>query len=754
MEFITWTSDIAFFKLYYYHYTVGKVQNMKWMSVVIGFITLFTLSVLAHAKTDSLFNVTLNVNTLSVKPTINHNYTQAGIKIANLGGQIVSGCIPNANGYCIFSASPQNSAQIILKNIQSPMDIILCLNGISQLSCEKYQFTNSTQFSPVLSGVRITIDGVTAANAGIKITSSGNSISNGCTLTTNGYCIFSVSENSPANIYLDNLQTNMNIELCLNGDVPSGCQPFVLNNPITLYTGTKYGNVLYSTNGGTTSWTQVMQPGGNLPFGLFLLPVSSVYNLYLGGQNGSLEVSTDGGNSWANAGAQPDGSAVISVYAVSPTELYVGTNSGNVAYTLNSGESWTITSPPDSSNPVIGIGYDSTGGYIYAATYNGLFTCLKSTCTSWTQIPISSGSDTGSGIQSLFFINATNYYVGVQFPHTVLYQNYEGTWTAPSHGVDGSPTALFVIPNNPISDSYVYVGTQNEHFYWSTLNLPSPTGSWSGFIEPGVVDSVAGNNSTIYLGMSNGLILQSPNDITNWQITAPTFTPLSVLPGGNLNYGFTIGPSGNWYVGGTNGAVIVSGNQGLTWTANSSIPSQGSSVNQVVEANGYVYATGQNFGLCSTPLPLQDNSNWSCNTNGVVSTQALFVAGTTPYVSVGNALYILSAGSLVQQGNIIGSASIIWSLYIDAQGVIYAGTDQGIYQSFDNGATWSGTPQPPTTTPSLAVYSLYVNNGSIYAGASDNNLYVSSDGGNTWVATSNQPDGSSVLSLAITTSSN
>lgn len=80
---------------------------MKLLSAMRGFIILLSLAS-SYANAAPLFNTSLSGYTISVTPTVNHNYTEAGIKISSANNQPVSGCTPNANGYCIFSTSPQH----------------------------------------------------------------------------------------------------------------------------------------------------------------------------------------------------------------------------------------------------------------------------------------------------------------------------------------------------------------------------------------------------------------------------------------------------------------------------------------------------------------------------------------------------------------------------------------------------------------------------------------------------------------------
>lgn len=81
-----------------------------------------------------------------------------------------------------------------------PINIILCLNGEGPLSCQNY-----TVYQPRLT-INTTIPNHTYAVAGIKISSTRVAVTNieGCISYSNGFCLFSVSNTQPANIFINN----------------------------------------------------------------------------------------------------------------------------------------------------------------------------------------------------------------------------------------------------------------------------------------------------------------------------------------------------------------------------------------------------------------------------------------------------------------------------------------------------------------------------------------------------------------------
>lgn len=77
----------------------------------------------------------------------------------------------------------------------APISMILCLNGNGPLSCQTYT-TSAINLS-----ITTTIPNHTYPNAGIKINTPGYSLK-GCTLNSNGYCLFAVSNTNAATVSL------------------------------------------------------------------------------------------------------------------------------------------------------------------------------------------------------------------------------------------------------------------------------------------------------------------------------------------------------------------------------------------------------------------------------------------------------------------------------------------------------------------------------------------------------------------------
>jgi hypothetical protein len=74
------------------------------------------------------------------------------------------------------------------------INITLCLNGHGPLSCQDYNITALNL------NIRTTAPNHTYPSVGIRLNTPGYSLSNGCNTTTDGYCLFSVSDTTASAI--------------------------------------------------------------------------------------------------------------------------------------------------------------------------------------------------------------------------------------------------------------------------------------------------------------------------------------------------------------------------------------------------------------------------------------------------------------------------------------------------------------------------------------------------------------------------
>ena len=115
-------------------------MNIKYLKLIIGVILyIITNSIFAQPASGLLFNISSVGHSLNIKTTFaNQSYPHAGIKIKSNQFSIGSGCLPAANGYCIFPANSSSAHTIVLNGSANAVDAVVCLNGLGPASCQNY----------------------------------------------------------------------------------------------------------------------------------------------------------------------------------------------------------------------------------------------------------------------------------------------------------------------------------------------------------------------------------------------------------------------------------------------------------------------------------------------------------------------------------------------------------------------------------------------------------------------------------------
>jgi ligand-binding sensor domain-containing protein len=162
-----------------------------------------------------------------------------------------------------------------------------------------------------------------------------------------------------------------------------------------------------------------------------------------------------------------------------------------------------------------------------------------------------------------------------------------------------------------------------------------------------------------------------------------------------------------------------------------------SSVSQAVfslTVNGsYIFAGTQN-GILLSP---NNGMSWSASTNGFPPYTSIFTIGVSgsnilasnhtggSYIAVNNngAMWTPLTGSLTTN-----------SVYAFATsgGIFFAGTDDGVFRSTDNGISWA--PARNGLPPYIAIFCLKGNDSTLFAGTFDSGMYRSTDKGNNWTS--------------------
>jgi|GEM_PF-3889605 len=137
-------------------------------------IILLFVSFSSHAQLGNLFNVNMTGSMATITPTIpNHLYPQAGILILTPGFTVVNSgivCTFADNSYCLFPVSSSQPKQFTIAGaVARNLEISLCLNGASAISCQTY----IAPFNPMLATLQFLQSGVPISQLSLAPGASG-----------------------------------------------------------------------------------------------------------------------------------------------------------------------------------------------------------------------------------------------------------------------------------------------------------------------------------------------------------------------------------------------------------------------------------------------------------------------------------------------------------------------------------------------------------------------------------------------------
>ncbi len=467
----------------------------------------------------------------------------------------------------------------------------------------------------------------------------------------------------------------------LGGGLPAqAATDLVLNpaNPSTLYAaigrifGSPDNGVYRSTDGGAT-WSRL---GGGLPttnVGRISLAISPsqpsrLYALVTrpadaaGGGASTLGAyrTDDGGSTWT---ALPVGSiqssygwylCVVSVHPTNPDTVFMG--GLNLVRSTNAGASWSTVTPPHVD--LHALAWDAAGRLL--AGDDGGVHRSPNLGSSWVSLNQGLGSiQFYAGVSS--HPTDHNGMLGGAQDNGSSRRNSSGSWTAVLGG-DGGWTQID--PTNPLRMFAEYQGTGN--LYRSTNGGASFSFSGSGisggdrncFLPPYEIDP--SNPSRMLYGTHR--IYESLNGGTNWTAVSGDLTT-----GTGAIRALAIAPSDPdvVYVATNDGNVAVSFDRGRNFVQRASgMPGWPRVTRELIvhpsDANTVFLAVSA-FGADQIRRSTDAGATWQV------------LDGDLPDVPV-NVLALDNRTS---------------------PGTIYAGTDQGLYRSWDDGATWHRIPRFP-----------------------------------------------------------
>ena len=155
-------------------------------------------------------------------------------------------------------------------------------------------------------------------------------------------------------------------------------------------------------------------------------------------------------------------------------------------------------------------------------------------------------------------------------------------------------------------------------------------------------------------------------------------------------------------------------------------------------SNGDVQYSNNNGNSWATTLTQPDGSQ----VDGIsVTTNGTIYAGTAHNVEI-SSNHGTTWSATTPPDVIFGTDSLFL-----ANGPLYVSSAQEVKISYDNGVSWNTTSTNPDGS---TVWSIFVASTTIYTGTDNGNVVISTDNGNSWTPTPAQPDGSSVHGIFVT----
>ena len=233
----------------------------------------------------------------------------------------------------------------------------------------------------------------------------------------------------------------------------------------------------------------------------------------------------------------------------------------------------------------------------------------------------------------------------------------------------GASGGIYHLPDGEQTWDYIYSGLANDFLF------PSLTAAYSMAVSA---------DGTVFAGTNDG-VLRSVDQGTTWE-------PANAGLSGTLVHALAGHPNGHLFAGTHGGGIFRSQENGAGWTQ-LNLPNEHINALLVDETNGHIFAGTNGGGVIRS---LDGGGNWASADNGLEDAASLFV----------------------------------WSLAINADGHLFAGTDAGVFRSQDKGVNWqpANTGLPTMGIPSLAIDA----DGTVFAGTWSAGVFRSTDHGESW----------------------
>ena len=496
-----------------------------------------------------------------------------------------------------------------------------------------------------------------------------------------------------------------------------------------MYVGTIDEGVLFSNDNGAT-WTTKNGSGATALGVRNISCIETAGNNVFVGTGVGFFYSTDNGSTWAIANNGLLNTDVKCI-AAKDTNIYIGTGNGVYKTSLNS-MNWAainttgLTRTDIRSIAVYG-GDTILAGTTSTGTDGGIYRWTNG--TSWTKTY--NHHINNKYISSIVIFNDT-VYVGKQSNGVARSINRGGSFTdLTTTGLTSQEIrALAVTPGNTLYAASVQTGT-SFNIGGLYRYVPGTTPTWiriDTFTNTYVYALQALNGTTLAAGGNVGIIVSTDNG-TSWSVQNGTLSPKSYVSAmlATPNY---------IYAAVRGGGVYVSSDKGATW--NMSFTGKLSDVRSFCYNSvlGTVYA-----GAIGSVFQTTDNGNtWTALLGGAVlpatnTINALAFINDTVYAGTsGSGVYMWAAGAwtAINSGPMTGATGI--RNFAVKGNKLYAAVNGGVF--IWNSSIWVQR----NTMPNTNINCIGISGNNIFAGNTNNNsnvMAVSNDDGLTWTALNN-----------------
>ncbi|MBK7993090.1 MAG: hypothetical protein IPK14_06590 [Blastocatellia bacterium] len=495
------------------------------------------------------------------------------------------------------------------------------------------------------------------------------------------------------------------------------------------------GTIYKSTDGGDT-WQELTAMNKHSVRALAIAPTDA--NLLIAAAIDGAYISHDAGTSWSRFSPEnhPDIKRLhsIAIDPKNPNIVYLGTE--HLPWrTDNGGKDWVCVKghPTEKKQQFIDdsdiftITIDPTdNNNIYASACSGIYNS-KDGATTWTKYQ---GIPFTSRRTHIIYPDPTN--------NQIIYSGTtEGLWKTTDAGqtwrlMSSIRTIVNSITIHPSNPNRIYLGVKSGGVWVSDNAGESFQASNNGFVNRQISAllsdrSVSGRiyAAALFNGFDGGLYLSTDGG-SSWKLSSKGLANEDI-------YSIYQSPwDEKLLYAGTNLGLYFSKDRGESWvriTGKSvpiqSTPSKTTPNKTTPNKTTKTYKTKNVASKSKKPLP-------SANITQRVVELIANDANKSLLVAAWSGLYQVNEDGRIEKLNVANYNGKILSVAFDSkEKVLYAGTQQGLYRSSDNGKTWQIIPINDTN-PVVQAINVSPHNGNVIMVTTDTTCFFSNDGAKTW----------------------